>query len=298
MITKGLATLALFTTLCLPVLVADQADFKLWSASQLDSITAKLQAKMDETKAGAEQLVNSHTHAALLFHREASAVQAEVHERMGDFGIVRKGEGAVLVGGKIEGGKTVQSGEVRGTIGGGTTQKLAAGDIFYVPPGMPHQWQVQPGKQLDVELIKIQPKAGAPQETKFLYWSAAQLNAKDKKLAMTLDEFKNGHEDLTTGGFTTVLLHREGSGPSEVHEHLADFHVVRSGEGFMVLGGKPVGGKITEPGEVRGSSIESGAKQPLKSGDMLYIPANTPHQFVADAGKEFDVIVIKIWTTQ
>jgi len=45
---------------------------------------------------------------------------------------------------------------------------------------------------------------------------------------------------------------------------------------------------------VRGKSIEGGTKYPIAAGDVLYIPANTVHQFLVDPGKSFTAMVIKI----
>src|SRR5215510_7722691 len=70
--------------------------------------------------------------------------------------------------------------------------------------------------------------------------------------------------------------------------------LVRRGEGTMALGGSVVDGKLSGPGEVRGASIKSGSKQRVVAGDLLYVPPNMPHQFVAAPGKQFDVFVLKL----
>ena len=59
-----------------------------------------------------------------------------------------------------------------------------------------------------------------------------------------------------------------------------------------------VEGKPTAPGEVRGKSIEGGTRYPIAAGDVLYIPANTVHQFLIAPGQSFTAMVIKITPKQ
>ena len=79
-----------------------------------------------------------------------------------------------------------------------------------------------------------------------------------------------------------------------LHEKLADLLLIRSGEGTVLVGGKMVDGKPSGLDEVRGKSIDGGTKYPIAAGDTLYIPANTPHQFLVEPGKGFTAMVVKI----
>jgi quercetin dioxygenase-like cupin family protein len=286
----------LFAGSFFPLRAEDPMHFLVWKSARLDDVEKKLHLRLDEPGKGAhEDLIITRNHSAIMAYREGMPPQAEIHQKFGDFAFIRDGDVAVLVGGKLSHGETSAPDEVRGTIEGATLQRLKTGDLVYIPPRVPHQWQIQPGKKMYLELFKVQPNPSAAQRAKYLFWSAAELANLDKQLASKVDETKSAHEDLATGDFNTVLVHREGSAASEIHEHLADFDIVRSGEGIMLLGGKVTGGKSTGPGEIRGTSIEGGTKQRLASGDLLYIPANVPHQFLADPGKQFDVMVLKVW---
>ncbi len=272
------------------------SQFMFWNSAQLDSIENELHLRLDEPGLGAaDSLLTSPRLSAVMAYREGMPPQAEIHQKVGDFAVVRDADAAVLIGGTLVGGKLSAPNEMRGTIEGGTIQKLKTGDIIYIPPGVPHQWQIRPGQKMYLELFKLQPNPGSAEQTKFEYWSAAQLAALDKRLSSKVDATKSSHEDLVTERFNTVIVHREGSAGSEVHQHLADFDIVRHGEGTMVLGGKIVGGKSTGPGEIRGASLEGGSRQRVAVGDLLYIPANMPHQFLAEPGKNFDVMVLKVW---
>jgi mannose-6-phosphate isomerase-like protein (cupin superfamily) len=125
-----------------------------------------------------------------------------------------------------------------------------------------------------------------------VYWSASQLKDIDKKAASRLNSERHlGTDRLLDSAF---VLYRDGPSQAEIHTNLADFIVVREGEGAVLVGGKIVDGKPSGAGEVRGTSIEGGTKYRLAAGDQLYVPANTVHQFLVEPGKHFTATIIKI----
>lgn len=72
--------------------------------------------------------------------REAPGM-AEVHVRDTDIIYVLSGTATIVTGGDVVDGKTTAKDEMRGaSIKGGATQRLAAGDVFIVPQGVPHQF--------------------------------------------------------------------------------------------------------------------------------------------------------------
>jgi len=74
--------------------------------------------------------------------REAPGM-AEVHVRDTDIIYVLDGTATVVTGGDVIGGKALaeSADEIRGaSIRGGTVQRLAKGDVFIVPNGVPHQF--------------------------------------------------------------------------------------------------------------------------------------------------------------
>ena len=126
-------------------------------------------------------------------------------------------------------------------------------------------------------------------------WSAAELKAFGKKLSPKMDPKKLALEQFPTfGNHFALVAHREGDGESELHDKHVDMFVVQTGEATLVTGGEIVGGKTTAPGEVRGASIKDGQKRPLVPGDIVHIPARTPHQVLVAPGKELTYFVIKI----
>lgn len=83
------------------------------------------------------------------------------------------------------------------------------------------------------------------------------------------------------------------AGIAELHDYDTDIFHVQAGEATFVTGGTIVEGKSTGPGETRGTSITGGTTHQLVKGDMIVIPAGTPHQFTGVSGT-FLYLVIKV----
>jgi glyoxylate utilization-related uncharacterized protein len=64
-----------------------------------------------------------------------------------------------------------------------------------------------------------------------------------------------------------LLIHREGTGQAEIHEHAADFVYVISGEAAVVVSGTMVEGKTTgrEKSAASPSMAEKAEKPPLET---------------------------------
>ena len=80
--------------------------------------------------------------------------------------------------------------------------------------------------------------------------------------------------DLTVSG-----SHRDKAGQVEVHDKETDVIHVIEGEATFVTGGTMVGGKTTKPGQWLGSDIKGGQTHHLTKGDVIVVPAGTPHWF-------------------
>jgi len=76
-----------------------------------------------------------------------------------------------------------------------------------------------------------------------------------------------------------VLAQRRGAGEVEVHEKTNHVFIIVEGEATFVTGGKLVGAKDTAPGQVRAANVEGGEVHHLSKGDVITIPAKTPHWF-------------------
>lgn len=73
--------------------------------------------------------------------------------------------------------------------------------------------------------------------------------------------------------------YRDKAGQVEVHDKETDVIYVVDGAATFVTGGKMVGGKVTKPGQHMGSDIVGGQTHHLTKGDVIVVPAATPHWF-------------------
>ena len=73
--------------------------------------------------------------------------------------------------------------------------------------------------------------------------------------------------------------HRAKAGQVEVHDTETDVIYVVDGKATFVTGGTMVGGKMTRPGQLMGSDIKGGQTHYLSKGDVIVVPARTPHWF-------------------
>ena len=76
-----------------------------------------------------------------------------------------------------------------------------------------------------------------------------------------------------------VLAQRRGSGEVEVHESTNHVFIIVEGEATLVTGGTVVGARQTAPGQIRASDVQGGQTHHLTKGDVITIPAKTPHWF-------------------
>ncbi|MGI8744359.1 MAG: cupin domain-containing protein [Bryobacteraceae bacterium] len=129
----------------------------------------------------------------------------------------------------------------------------------------------------------------------FVYWSSAELKGMAHTLAAKADGAKFASEPLGKfGNHLTMIARRGANGQAELHETDADLFVVQTGSATLVVGGKIPNAKTSAPHEVRGTSIEGGTKRTLGPGDIVHIPARTPHQLQVQDGKEFTYFVLKV----
>lgn len=74
-----------------------------------------------------------------------------------------------------------------------------------------------------------------------------------------------------------ILANRREAGTAEYHEHTNHVFIIVEGEATFITGGKLIDPKETGPGEIRAASLEGGETYHLTKGDVITIPAKTPH---------------------
>ncbi len=76
-----------------------------------------------------------------------------------------------------------------------------------------------------------------------------------------------------------VLAQRREAGPVECHDHTNHVFVMVEGEATLVVGGTMVDAKRTAPDQMRAPSLDGGTTYHMSKGDVITIPAKTPHWF-------------------
>lgn len=84
---------------------------------------------------------------------------------------------------------------------------------------------------------------------------------------------------VTASNLLVSGSHREKGGEVEVHDKQTDVMYVVDGSATFVTGGTMIGGKMTKPGQHVGTGIKGGETHQLKKGDVVVVPAGTPHWF-------------------
>jgi len=76
-----------------------------------------------------------------------------------------------------------------------------------------------------------------------------------------------------------VLAQRRGAGEVEVHENTNHVFIIVEGEATFITGGTLVDPRQTAPGQTRAKNVTGGTTYHLSKGDVITVPAKTPHWF-------------------
>ncbi len=116
-------------------------------------------------------------------------------------------------------------------------------------------------------LPAVSAEAPAPKVT---YFDSAKVTAAFQKGAVLF----NGSDK-----YQVHASRREAPGMAEIHTKDADIIYVLEGSATFITGGKAVATKTVAPDELRGSEITGGDTRKLNKGDVIVVPAGTPHWF-------------------
>ena len=79
--------------------------------------------------------------------------------------------------------------------------------------------------------------------------------------------------------YDVQVLRRAEAGTPEFHLKRTHVFFIQDGEATFVSGGTFEGQKEISPGEIRGTAIVNGTTVQLRRGDVVVVPAGTPHWF-------------------
>ena len=187
-------------------------------------------------------------------------------------------------------------------IKNGRTAMVALPDAFFTPlqGGVPIEYEGQivggvgvsgaASAQQDEELasaganafksMEVSPEAPPAPVTYF---------AKEKVAAA----FENGAVLFDASDkYRVHASHRDAAGVGEVHRKDADIIYVLEGTAEFVTGGTLVEPKTIAPDEIRGKEIAGGETRHLSKGDVIIVPAGTPHWF-KEVSAPFNYYVVK-----
>jgi mannose-6-phosphate isomerase-like protein (cupin superfamily) len=132
---------------------------------------------------------------------------------------------------------------------------------------------------------------GAPAD----HYTAEGLAGEMAKLKAQAEE--TGSAGITLARYAThftMLSYRNRNGGGELHRQYADMFYVVQGKATLLTEGSIPDAKEESPGEWRGTAVAGGKQTVLNQGDIVNIPAGTPHQLLVAPGDEFLYFVIKV----
>ena len=134
----------------------------------------------------------------------------------------------------------------------------------------------------------------------FGMWKSSDFKSHEAALNQKVGPDHSARETLGNYGNHMIrMIHRVGDGAPEFHPTLVDLWIVTSGGGTLVVGGtlvdaKPLGVDGATTGERTGTSIDGGTRHEVSAGDVIHIPASTPHEILVPQGKEITYLRIAI----
>ena len=297
-------TLLAVAVLLAPVPQVDPPGFIMWDASELEERNSALGTRVRPDDSARETLADygnpSGAHRFRFIRRDGDG-RPEQHDDIDDVVYIQSGEGTLLVGGEMLG----RTGDVGTAIAGGSRYPVAAGDVLRIPAGTPHAYLVRDGGHVTYVLVRVPafvgevvavPDGPAPQldPPGFGMWKSTELEERNAALATRVradDSARETLADYGEGGASHRFrfIRRDGDGRPELHDDIIDVVFIQSGEGTLLVGGEMIGRSNTA-----GSTIEGGSRYPVAAGDVLHIPARTPHAYLVPDGEHITYVLVRV----
>jgi mannose-6-phosphate isomerase-like protein (cupin superfamily) len=131
----------------------------------------------------------------------------------------------------------------------------------------------------------------------FKIWTTASLNSVNQTLSHEAPSDPRHFAVQMLSDFPNdafMLVHREADGQPELHETQVDVIFVQSGSATLLVGGNLLNAETVAPHEKRNGTIQGGTRQKLAAGDVIRIPAKTPHQLLLDGSHQFTYFIVKV----
>mgnify|MGYP001357814893 FL=1 len=285
-------------------IAVDQPGFLLWSALELEQRNAQLGRTIREDGSSRETLADyltpTRSHRFRFIRRDRDGLP-EQHDNIEDYVYIQSGQGTILVGGQMSG----RTGDLGTEIIGGSRYSVGAGDVLRIPAGIPHAYLVGDGGHITYALVRVPAFRGAIAENPdgqapaldppgFGLWRAANLEQRNEAIVARMRSDGSSRETLAdygAGGSSHRLrfIRRDRDGWPELHDNIIDVVFVQSGQGTVLVGGEMIG-----QSNVPGSEINGGSRFPVAAGDVLHIPARTPHAYLTIQGDHITYVLLRV----
>jgi glc operon protein GlcG len=168
-------------------------------------------------------------------------------------------------------------------IGKGRTSMVALNDFTPLQGGVP----IEVDGQI-VGAVGVSGASNAQQDEQLAMAGASAIGAADPDPEVTYFDsatvsaaFAKGAVlfDGQGGSYMVHASRREAPGMAEIHTLDADIIYVLDGWATFVTGGTAVEPHTVAPNEIRGKEISGGDTRRIAKGDVIIVPANTPHWF-------------------
>ena len=132
----------------------------------------------------------------------------------------------------------------------------------------------------------------------FAMWSSSELERRGAVLSARVGPDHSARETLTdyanpSGAHRIRFIHRDADGIPEQHEHIEDVVSIQSGEATLLVGGDMVD-RTGGNGEYMGTGIAGGVRYPVGPGDIIHIPADTPHRYLVPDGGHVTYVLVRV----
>jgi len=128
----------------------------------------------------------------------------------------------------------------------------------------------------------------------FAMWSASDLARRHVALSRQVGQDRSARETLAdygspSGSHRFRHIHRDADGVPEIHDDIIDVVFITSGKGEVL-----VGGEMLNRNGSRGSGIAGGRRFSVSAGDVLHIPARTPHGYLVEDGGHVTYVLVRM----
>jgi len=226
--------------------------------------------------AGASQVVHQRPNFAIVFRVARGAGPATRRADADEVWLVHGGSAALTLNGKA--------------------YRISAGDLVYVPRGVPSRVEAGAGP-LEMIVVRVFPEGGA--QPPALGGILAPRRMPDVVTREQIRETLATHDrnqPLHAGRNFTMnyVIYPAHAGPWEAHRGCVDIYFLQIGTAAAQLGGEISNPKEDPPGEIRGSGVTGARSYRIGPGDLVLIPRNTAHHMDPGPGK-LGYLLLKIW---